>query len=118
MLIIGCDFHTRYQQIAMMDQSTGELVERRLEHENGEASAFYRSLPGSAHAIRRRPMLFSGPLGHLNLIFHELPQPSTLPNPSQHATSMLTLSESSSRTGPSHLNLQHALCVPSRSFSL
>ena len=38
MLIIGCDFHTRYQQIAMMDQATGELVERRLEHENGEAS--------------------------------------------------------------------------------
>jgi len=29
MLIIGCDFHTRYQQIAMMDQATGELVERR-----------------------------------------------------------------------------------------
>ena len=28
MLIIGCDFHTRYQQIAMMDEATGELVER------------------------------------------------------------------------------------------
>jgi hypothetical protein len=23
MLIIGCDFHTRYQQIAMLDNSTG-----------------------------------------------------------------------------------------------
>ena len=45
MLIIGCDFHTRYQQIAMLDQSTGELVERRLEHENGEADRFYRGLP-------------------------------------------------------------------------
>ena len=45
MLIIGCDFHTRYQQIAMMDEATGELIERRLEHENGEAHAFYRSLP-------------------------------------------------------------------------
>jgi len=45
MLIIGCDFHTRYQQIAMMDQATGELVERRLEHQSGEAHAFYRSLP-------------------------------------------------------------------------
>ncbi len=30
MKIIGCDFHTRYQQIAMMDESTGELIERRL----------------------------------------------------------------------------------------
>jgi transposase len=45
MLIIGCDFHTRYQQIAMMDTDTGELVEERLEHENGEAHAFYRRLP-------------------------------------------------------------------------
>ncbi len=45
MIIIGCDFHTRYQQIAMMDTETGELVERRLEHENGEARAFYASLP-------------------------------------------------------------------------
>ncbi len=45
MLIIGCDFHTRYQQIAMADDSTGELlVERRLDHESGEAHAFYRSL--------------------------------------------------------------------------
>ena len=41
MRIIGCDYHPRYQQIAMMDTETGELVERRLEHENGEARAFY-----------------------------------------------------------------------------
>jgi len=27
--------HTRYQQIAMLDQETGELVERRLEHASG-----------------------------------------------------------------------------------
>jgi transposase len=46
MLIIGCDFHTRYQQIAMMDEATGELTERRLDHESGEAHAFYRSLQG------------------------------------------------------------------------
>ena len=44
MMIIGCDFHTRYQQIAMMDDATGELVERRLDHESGEAEAFYRHL--------------------------------------------------------------------------
>jgi len=44
-MIIGCDFHPRYQQIAMMDTETGELVERRLEHENGEAREFYASLP-------------------------------------------------------------------------
>lgn len=48
MLIIGCDLHTRYQQIAMLDTETGEIVERRLEHENGEARAFYASLPAGA----------------------------------------------------------------------
>jgi len=46
MKIVGCDFHTRYQQIAMLDEETGELMERRLEHENGEARAFYATLVG------------------------------------------------------------------------
>jgi hypothetical protein len=45
MKIVGCDLHTRYQQIAMLDQESGELIERRLEHENGEARAFYAALP-------------------------------------------------------------------------
>jgi len=45
-MIIGCDLHTRYQQIAMLDTETGEEVERRLEHENGEARAFYGALQG------------------------------------------------------------------------
>ena len=46
MLIIGVDFHSRFQQIAMVDTETGELVERRLEHENGEAKKFYAGLRG------------------------------------------------------------------------
>jgi transposase len=46
-MIIGCDFHTRYQQIAMLDQATGELSERQLDHQSGEAEAFYRNLQGS-----------------------------------------------------------------------
>ena len=29
MKIVGCDLHTRYQQIAMLEQETGELIERR-----------------------------------------------------------------------------------------
>jgi transposase len=45
MLIIGCDLHTRYQVIAMLDRETGEVTTRRLEHEKGEARAFYASLP-------------------------------------------------------------------------
>ena len=44
MMIIGCDFHTRTEQIAMLDSETGELTERRLEHEQGEARAFYEGL--------------------------------------------------------------------------
>jgi len=46
MKIVGCDLHTRYQQIAMLDEETGELVERRLDHESGEARAFYAALAG------------------------------------------------------------------------
>lgn len=46
MKIVGCDLHTRYQQIAMLDDETGELVERRLEHANGEAKEFYSKLSG------------------------------------------------------------------------
>ena len=47
MMIIGCDFHTRYQQIAMMNEATGELTERRLDHQSGEADKFYRNLQGA-----------------------------------------------------------------------
>ena len=36
----------------MMDDASGELVERRLENENGEASAFYRSLPKPVRLVR------------------------------------------------------------------
>lgn len=45
MLNIGCDFHARCQPIAVMDTATGELLERRLDHENGEANTFCGSLP-------------------------------------------------------------------------
>jgi len=44
MKIVGCDLHTRYQQVAMLEGETGELIERRLEHENGEARGFYAAL--------------------------------------------------------------------------
>jgi len=48
MMMIGCDFHTRFQQIAMLDTRTGEITERRLAHETGEAKAFYAALPSPA----------------------------------------------------------------------
>ena len=45
MMIIGCDFHPRFQQIAFVDQDTGEYGEHRLNHPQ-EAEQFYRSLAG------------------------------------------------------------------------
>jgi hypothetical protein len=44
MKIIGCDFHTCYQQIAMLYEANGELMQRRLEHESGETRAPNRDL--------------------------------------------------------------------------
>jgi len=44
MLIIGCDYHPSFQQIAWVDMETGECGERRLEHHDGEAEKFYRDL--------------------------------------------------------------------------
>ena len=44
MLIIGCDYHPSFQQIAWVDTETGEGSERRLTHNNGEAENFYRDL--------------------------------------------------------------------------
>ncbi len=45
MIIIGCDFHTRFQQIAMLDSETGEIIERQLEQPE-EARLFYTGLVG------------------------------------------------------------------------
>ncbi len=45
MLIIGCDFHPSFQQVAIVDQPTGEYQEKRLAHRE-EAEQFYRGLAG------------------------------------------------------------------------
>ncbi len=45
MLIIGCDFHPGFQQVAIFDNRTGEIEEKRLAHRE-EAEGFYRSLSG------------------------------------------------------------------------
>ena len=36
-MIIGCDWHPRYQILAWVEEETGEVRKRRLEHGNGEA---------------------------------------------------------------------------------
>ena len=48
MMIIGCDYHPSWQQIAWFDSETGEVGERRLQHADGEAERFYRQLPAPA----------------------------------------------------------------------
>ena len=45
MLIIGCDFHPGFQQVAIFDNRTGEVQEKRLQHRE-EAERFYRGLSG------------------------------------------------------------------------
>jgi len=44
MMIIGCDFHSGFQQLAIFDNRTGEIEEKKLLHV-AEAQQFYRSLP-------------------------------------------------------------------------
>ena len=51
MLIIGCDYHPSFQQIAFVDTDTGELQERRLDHRE-EAEKFYRELAVQGMKVR------------------------------------------------------------------
>ena len=45
MVIIGCDFHPGFQQVAIFDNQSGEISGRRLAHRE-EAEQFYRALAG------------------------------------------------------------------------
>jgi hypothetical protein len=51
MIIIGCDHHPRFEQIAFVDTETGELQERRLQHRE-EAEKFYRDLAAQGMKVR------------------------------------------------------------------
>src|SRR6266849_5089244 len=46
MQIIGCDLHTRQQTLAMLDTTTGEVVEKTLMHEASNVRNFYSTLSG------------------------------------------------------------------------
>lgn len=50
MLIIGCDYHPGFQQIAFVDTEGGDFQERRLQHRE-EAEKFYRDLAGKGMKI-------------------------------------------------------------------
>ena len=51
MMIIGCDYHPAFQQIALVDTDSGELQERRLQHRE-EAEKFYRDLAAQGIKVR------------------------------------------------------------------
>ena len=70
MLIIGCDYHPSFQQIALVDTETGEVQERRLGHRE-EAEQFYRAL-ATAGAKVRVGMEASGHAGWFERLLAEL----------------------------------------------
>jgi len=51
MIIIGCDYHPGFQQIAFVDTETGESEERRLQHRE-EAEQFCRDLAVRGVSVR------------------------------------------------------------------
>jgi transposase len=44
MTLVGCDLHSRKQQVAVLDTRTGELVEQELAHDGDSVERFYRAL--------------------------------------------------------------------------
>src|SRR6516162_7609361 len=51
MIIIGCDYHPGFQQIAFVSTDTGKVGERRLEHTE-EAEQFYREVGKHGEVVR------------------------------------------------------------------
>ena len=51
MIIIGCDYHPGFQQIAIVDTEAGDYAEQRLEHSEG-AEKFYRDLAAQGKKVR------------------------------------------------------------------
>ena len=45
MTFVGCDLHTRQQQVAVLDTTTGEILEQLLLHEGTTVEDFYAALP-------------------------------------------------------------------------
>ena len=52
MLIVGCDYHPSFQQIAWVETDSGEVGERALLDSTGEAEKFYRKLKDEGVKVR------------------------------------------------------------------
>lgn len=55
MIIIGCDFHPSHQQVAWLDQESGECSTQRLRHEGQVVREFYATLPRPARVGMEAP---------------------------------------------------------------
>jgi transposase len=66
MTIVGCDLHTRKQQVAVLHTDTGEVAEQELLHSGDAVEEFYRALP--------RPVTVGIESTGYALWFHELMQ--------------------------------------------
>ena len=51
MIIIGVDFHPEFQQIALLNTTTGKVEEKRLAHPD-EAEKYYRALASAGETVR------------------------------------------------------------------
>ena len=73
MTFVGCDLHTRMQQVAVLNTDTGEVSERQLGHDGKEVEEFYAALPRPATSGLRARATPSGfirhaPLGNAPLV--------------------------------------------------
>ena len=66
MTLVGCDLHTRKQQVAVLHTDTGEVEERELLHSDNAVEQFYGALP--------RPVTVGIESTGYALWFHELMQ--------------------------------------------
>ena len=54
MIVIGCDVHPVFQQIAVLDMESGGCEQRKLLHATGEAEQFYRRLASPSRVASSR----------------------------------------------------------------
>jgi hypothetical protein len=59
MMIIGVDYHPSFQQIAFLDQETGECGERPLNHSDEEAEIASSLTSNTATCLRRLPSRYA-----------------------------------------------------------
>ena len=60
MTLVGCDLHSRKQQVAVLDTRTGELLEQELAHDGDAVERFYRALPPPVTIVMRRSSCANG----------------------------------------------------------